>query len=137
MGQHVFQKMAFQSVKTWIKNISRIISIISWHSSSPHSQQLPLFYYDRWWKYRIIHTHALSQNACNEWPLHVFPLFKSVIHFSSATLAYSSPYRKVPPAQTVTGYIIVWDIPVAPYTPKDRYRRYSNSFISIISLSSC
>ena len=66
--------------------------------------------------------------------LHNIPPLKS------ATLAYSSPYRKVPPAQTVTGYIIVWDIPVALDTPKDRYRRYSNSFIwhaFIIPLSSC
>ena len=39
MGQHGFRKMYFQTLKTWIKKIIRILSILSCHSSSPHSQQ--------------------------------------------------------------------------------------------------
>ena len=30
------------------------------------------------------HTYPkIAQNACNEWPLHIFPLFKGVIYFFS------------------------------------------------------
>jgi hypothetical protein len=47
--------------------------------------------------------------------LHNIPPLKS------ATLACSSPYRKVPPVQTVTCYIIVAGLPVPPDTLKDRY----------------
>ena len=38
MWQHGFRKMSFQTLKTWIKKMIRILSIFSCHSSSSHSQ---------------------------------------------------------------------------------------------------
>ena len=39
MGQRGFRKMSFQTLKIWIKIFIRILSILSCHSSSSHSQQ--------------------------------------------------------------------------------------------------
>jgi hypothetical protein len=40
MGQHVFRKMSFQTLKTWIKKITRILSILSCPISSSLNKRI-------------------------------------------------------------------------------------------------
>ena len=48
-----------------------------------NNRYLALFYHDRLWKYRLIHTQHLPTNACSKWPLHIFLFFKGVLLFFS------------------------------------------------------